>query len=479
MTKKLIKNTGIYIAMSGFSQGLIFLLWIILAWWLSPSQIGVYALVMVVIEFFSTINIFGLDSAITRFYYTKERNSSILSNALAIFLSTSLLTLILFLLAAQLISSLFPGLSNILEKNLLLFVGIVFANSAANFVLVHYTALKKAIFYAKFQTSKVLFFCFLSLILVHFGFGILGVFYALLYSSVLVAILFIINEKKTISVQVISPQIIKNITSYGFPLMLYSALGVIIMYFGQLLLDRYTDLATLGVYSFFLMLTIRINGLWSSFNRAWTPEIFSKFLDDKKRAIENVKFMAFFSSFVYLTALALFIILGKLFLFKLLFKEIYLSNIYLFYILLLAPLFTGIYTAAYPLYYYEKRTKLILYLSIFMSGFNFFLTFFMVKNFGQTGAASSFFVVLMTYAILYLFAFKNIIHIPSEVIRWTLLLALLMVAGVGVLLITSSSLFFLGFILLGVGLAYQMGDLSEKRYLFSNLIGNIKMKFKI
>lgn len=476
MAKELVKNTGIYIFIGFFAQAIIFLLWIILAWWLVPSQIGIYALVLFVIEFFSAINIFGLDAAITRFYYVKERVTSILGNALVIFSGSSIFTLLLFFSTAKFIPLFVPGLSNILEENLPLFGAIILANSATNFALVHYMALKKALFYAKFQLLKTLFFFFISLILVYSGLGILGVFYAMLGSSLLIVALFIVNEKKIISFRTISPQIAKNMISYSFPLVTCAALGIVSGYFGRLLLDRYTDLATLGVYSFFLMLTLQINGLWSSFSRAWTPEIFSKFLENKKEAIENIKFMTFLLSFLYLSAIALFIILGKLFLFNLIFKEIYLSNIYIFYILLLMPLFSGIYIVSYPLYYYEQKTRRILFISLGLSLVTIFLTFFMVKSFSQNGAALSVFIMSIFTTFAYLFAFQRIMQIPSKIINWTLFLSVLMTFNVLILLKTFSSILFLIFIILSLILTYKKGNLSEKKYLFFSTLYAIKNK---
>ena len=476
MFKELIKNTGIYIIISFFDQALIFLLWIALAWWLAPAQIGIYALVLFVIEFFSAVNLFGLNAAIMRFYYVKKSVSSILSNALIVFLCSSFLSLLLFFFLAKFIPLFIPGLSNILEENLFLFLAIIFTNSIVNFAIAHYTALKKAILYAKLQLLKLSFFCFFSLIVVYFGFGILGIFYALLFSSLLVVILFLNDERKMLSLRVISFQTMKDITSYGFPLMLYTSLGVVMVYFSRLLLDRYTDLTTLGVYSFFLMLTLQVNGLWSSFNRAWTPEVFSKLSEDKEKAIENVKLMAFLSSFFYLLVLALLIIFGELFFFKILFKEIYLSNLYIFYILLLGPLFSGIYTATYPLYYYKEKTKIILFLSLILSSVNIVLTFFMIKFFGQNGAALSFFIATMLMTIVYLFTFKKIVQIPRQIINWVLLLSGLMTISVLIFLKTFSSILFLLFIIFGIFLVYRIGNLNKQKYLFINLLKGAKEK---
>jgi len=474
MPKELIKNTGIYIIVGFLSQGIIFLLWIILARFLAPSQIGVYALVMFIIQFFGVISIFGLSSVITRFYYTKESISSILSNALTIFIGSSFLSLILFFFTAKFIPLVISGMSDILEKNLFLFLAIIFVDSIANLGLVHYSALKKAIIYTKLQLFKVLSFCVLSFILIYFGLGILGLFYALLFSSLLAATMFLNNERKIISFQIISPQIIRKMISYGFPLMLYGFMGVIIMYFSRILLGRYADLATLGVYSFFLTLTLQVNGLWGGFNKAWTPEIFSKFLKDKKKTIENVKFMTFLSSFLYLSVFALLIILGKLFLFKLIFKEIYLLNISIFYILLLGPLFTGIYTVVYPLFYYKKRTKRVLFVSLMLNLFNISLSFFMVKLFSQTGAALSYFIMSVLMVFSYLFAFKKIMQIPSKIISWAFLLSGLMILGVITLLKTSSPVLFLMFIILGAVLSYKIGELDKKKYLLFDFLRDIK-----
>ncbi len=479
MSLKLIKNTSSYIVIGFLSQAFIFLLWIVLAWWLDPSQIGIYALVMFTIEFFSAISIFGLDSAIMRFYYSDEKVSSVFSNALVIFIAAIVLSLTLFFVTANWISSLIPGLANILVENLLLFSAIIFTNSIINFALIHYAALKKIFCYGRIQLLKVLFFCSFSFILVHSSLDILGVFFALLLSSLLPALLFIKSEAKRVSFHFISFPVIKNISSYAFPLMLKAVFGILTLYFSRILLDRYSDLSALGIYSFFLMLTLQVNGLWSSFNRAWTPEVFSKFLEDKKKALENIEFMTFFLSFIYLISLAVLIVVGESFLFKWILKEVYLANTHLFYILLLMPLFSGIYIASYPLYYYKKRTRLLLLISIVISAADLSLTFFMVKFFNQNGAAFGLFVISIFTVLIHLFAFKKIMQIPSKIINWAMILSVLMAVNVGVLLITKNSFLFLIFIISAAVLAYKMGDLSQKKHLFFDFIKKITAKLCI
>lgn len=475
MKGEFVKNTSIYVIIDFLVRGLTFLLWIVLAWFLDSSQIGVYALSLFLIEFFSTINILGLNAVIMRFYYHKDR-ISILSNALVVFLCSSFIVLSLFIFTFQWIPFLITGLSNFLKENFYLFLSIIFTTSIANIASIHYVTLKKTSFYSKLQLLKILLLSLTSFSLVYFGFGIQGVFFAHLLSTLAVAILFIMKERKCMSMRFVSPRVLKNITNYGFPLMLKASLGILVVYFGRILLDRYTNLATLGVYSFFLMFTLEINKLWSSFNQAWTPKIFSEFLEDREKVIKNVEFMTFLLSFLYLLTIALFIVIGELFLFKLIFKEIYLTDIYLFYILLLVPLFSGIYIVSYPLYYYESRTKRVLLISFLISGFDILLTFFVVRAFGQKGAALSVFIMSILSTFIYLLTFKKLMQIPAKIINWTFLLSVLMILSVGILLKTLSPVLFLIFVISGAILAYKIGRLSERKYLFLDLLKEMKEK---
>jgi O-antigen/teichoic acid export membrane protein len=434
---------------------------------------------MFIVDLFSAFGIFGLELTVTRFYYSKEGRSFILSNGLVILISATAAALISLSLLAGSVQFLLPSISNFLYAHLFLFLAIIVFNTITNFSLAHYAALKKAASYAKIQFVKIILFCLFSFLFVYFNFGIIGVFFALLISSVITALIFIFNVRKMISLKFSSYLMIKNMVSYGFPLALYSVVGTIVVYSSRILLERYTDLKTLGVYSFFLMLTLQVNGLWSSVNRAWTPEVFSQFLQDKKKALENVKFMVFFSSFAYLAAIIFFVVIGKFFLFNIIFKEIYLSNIYIFYILLLGPLFMGIYTAVYPLFYYQNKTKKIFLISLFINFVNVGLTFIMIKFFRQNGAAISYFLVSILTALVYLFGFKKTMQIPRKIINWTLMLSILTIVDVAVLLETSSSFLFLTLIIFEALLAFKTGNLAEKKHILFDFLKDIRiLKFK-
>ena len=76
----LVKNTSIYVFTGLINQLLVTILWILLAWWLAPSEVGIFSLMMFLVDFFGMINLFGLNSAMTRFYYSEKENSHIFNS---------------------------------------------------------------------------------------------------------------------------------------------------------------------------------------------------------------------------------------------------------------------------------------------------------------------------------------------------------------------------------------------------------------
>ena len=299
MTKTLIKNTGIYFIANLLSQAAVFVLWIIIAKILSPSEVGIYVLAIFIVDFFGAFALFGLNSAITRFYYSDEAREEIFLNSLIIFVVSNIASLILLFLSVNFLSWMLPSISVFLNSSIILFSLLVIASSFYNLALSHYSAFKKAFLYAKTSLLQTILFFSFSLLFLYFGFGILGIFYALFISYLIPTLLFILDEIKILSFRLFSIKIIKSLLHYSIPMMLYSTLGTVVMYIGRIFLDRYASLSTLGVFGFFLAMALQVAAIWATFNRAWTPEIFSQLKENKERALDNVKTMVFLSSFFY------------------------------------------------------------------------------------------------------------------------------------------------------------------------------------
>lgn len=477
MIKALAKNTGIYFAVNLFSQVAVFFIWIVIARILSPAEIGIYSLVIFVIDFFGAMAIFGLNSAITRFYHSKENIRAVFFNALIIFIAANFLSFFFLFLSANFISWLMPSVAGILKGSIFLFYFLITASSLYNFGLSHYAALKETSSYAKISLSQTFAFLIFCVIFLFLNFGINGILWALLTSYAVSSLFFLANEAQNLSFKFLSAEILKSLLNYSLPMMLYVIFGIIVSYVGRILLDRYATLSVLGVYSFFLIITFQVNAIWATFNKAWTPEIFSMLKIDKKRALKSIEFAAFFASFIYLLFLAVFIIFKNLGLLTLFLKPIYILNIDIFYLLLIGPLFIGIYTATYPLYYYDKKTKIILLISIFLNIIDILLTFFMVKSFSQIGAALAYSISSALSMFVFLLAFRKTMEIPKEIIIFSIALFSVMASGTYIFLKTSSEMIFLAIIIIGAIFAYRYGQIYKKKYLLQELFKDVKNKF--
>jgi O-antigen/teichoic acid export membrane protein len=78
--------------------------------------------------------------------------------------------------------------------------------------------------------------------------------------------------------------------------------------------------------------------------------------------------------------------------------------------LLLAPLFTGLYCVAYPLYYYELKARRILLISILLSIANLILSVISIRKWGAMGGAVSFMLLAVMTAWLYLAIYRQWAH---------------------------------------------------------------------
>ncbi len=461
----LLKNTGTYFLTGAIGQALMLGMWILMGRWLDPAQVGLYALTMFVVELFSAISIFGLDATITRFYYADLPVWTVFATALLIFAGSSVGALMLLWATTGTISGLISGLGGFLAGYRVIVGLMVVTNAAANLAFAHYIALRRAASYVRLQVVKTASFTVLALVLVRVGSGVTGLFQAFLASSFLVAVVFVAGERHAWSQVAVSSRVATQMGRYALPLMLYSTSGVLMAYFSRLLLDRVGGLNTVGVYGLFLILTLQVNGLWSSFNRAWTPEIFSEFARDRARTVETIRLVALLSTAVYLAGLAAVLLVGWLFLFRALFARAYLDQIHLLYILLLAPTFTAVYTATYPMYYYGHRTERVLGVSSLLSAGSLVLTLVLTRAYGPTGAAVSYLSSSALTTVVYLLAFGKPGEIPADLLWFSLALTILIGAAVGAFLKTSS----LPLLLVGVGagavLAAQRGGLWSRRHL--------------
>jgi PST family polysaccharide transporter len=472
MFKRIIKNTTTYVFMGFLSQVIFFVFWFILGRWLSSSQIGMYALVMFVLDLFTTINVFALDTTITRFYYKEKSKDEVLSNILIFFAASSIITSAIFIILTIYASYLLGNISGLLNSNIIFFSLLIISNALINIILANYSALRESLFYGKMQILKTLLFTIFSLILIYIHKDILSVFFAMFLSNSTIFLLFLIKEKNRIKLNNFSKILLKEVLFYSFPLMLYGILGILYMYLGRIILDHFSSLDTLGVYSFFLVIALQFNGLLSGFNRAWAPEIFSSLEGEKEKTLKNVTSMTFLFAFLYIIFYVITVLIGWSFLFKIIFRDIYFSNLNILYVLMLAPLFTGIYTVTYPLYYYKNKTKIILLINIITLLINLPLLIFMISRWSAIGAAITFLLINIFDTWLYIMFFKKYVEMPKKIVILYCALSVLIISDILLFIFFNSILLLIIPLVIAVPFIYKIGGLELYFMRFLNLYKN-------
>jgi len=266
------KNVYIYIITGILTQGLIFLLWILLPIFHKPEILGEYNMLLFYVELVSTFVVFGGDSVILRYYYSDFKKTEVFGSVFWTFIFT-------FSIFVPILILIYVFFNNILHLGnriiLILLILNIFFTSLVNLILIHYISIKKSNIYKNLQIFKTVIFFVSVLMFSYFSFGIIGFFIANIIAS-LIIILFHLYENGYSYYQLPGSFVLNKTILYGAPLAIYSAMGVVTIYSSRLFINSNLSLELLGIFSFFNVIINQINGLWSSFNKAWTPEVFTK-----------------------------------------------------------------------------------------------------------------------------------------------------------------------------------------------------------
>ena len=278
-------------------------------------MIGGYNISNYYIDLFSVIILLGGDSVILRYYYIHDSKDLVLKNVIAIIIFTYIISILIFscLLFFNIVT---PPL---FFKNLFPQIALVFLlNSFVNIFLIHLNAIKNAKLYVTLQFLKSFFFCLFTIILSKIGLGIDALLYSLIASMLIFLFLFFKKNSINYWSNNIDKKLIIKFIKYGLPLCAYSIMGVFSLYTSRLVIQKYMNLQSLGIYSFFLVLILQLNGLLTSFNKAWTPDVFSRItkIDENEFVFELSKLVLV----IFLSIYILIIFFVNIFFFYFLFK---------------------------------------------------------------------------------------------------------------------------------------------------------------
>ena len=242
----------------------------------SPKEYGLYALLLIFGNFFSSIVNFGLNFSYEKLFFELDENKkTILLNSIILF---CFFLFILFFLPIYILGNkiiLYFQIDNINAS--LLYLSYIASNliSFSNFFLLKYRNDKKAKNYS--YLSLVIIFGQLLvsiLLIIYFGFGIDGFF----YSSIIVNLLVIIYYTKEFHLINIISELnhLKKAIIIAFPLFPKIFIGFFNSSYDKILLGFLRDQGSLGVYDISYKISMQCYNLCNVINNTFLPDFYLK-----------------------------------------------------------------------------------------------------------------------------------------------------------------------------------------------------------
>ena len=402
--KELFSQTTIYGVGLLANKAISFVLLPLYTFYFTPSELGAYNIVQSLWMFIILFYLYGQETSFIKLFIDGKNDNekkSIYSTTLIMLTASSLLfSLVLYLLSGSITSLLefeYPvkGLMYIKILSLILFTDALF-----RFPLL--------LLRAELKAARYLFLTLLSLavnvtlnfiLIISYGLGVEAIFYSYIVSVVVTFIAGLLITRKYLSLY-FSAVFAKKLVSYGVKFIFVGVFILLIDVSDRFFLKYIFNEEVVGIYSANYRLASVMSLLIAAFRFSWTPY----FLNLEKNP-ENKKIVS--QIFTYIVFIGLF-----LFLFFALFTEPivkisfgkfslldirYQSGLIIIPYVLMAYVFSGLYSALSVAPFYADKTKELLYVSGLGFVINIILNYYLIIHFGILGASLS---TLFTYFVM-------------------------------------------------------------------------------
>ena len=441
--KDLFSQTTIYGVGLLANKAISFVLLPLYTYYFSPAELGAYNIVQSIWLFVILFYLYGQETSFIKIFIDgKDVNekTEVYSTTLIMLTATSLIFSALFYFLAEPISGLLnfedpvKGVKYLKILSLLLFTDTMF-----RFPLLLLRAELKANKYLLLTLLSLLINVVLNFVLIiYYRIGVEAIFYSYIISVVVTFLAGLVMTKSYFSLN-FSFKRAKQLIQYGNKFILVGVFILLIDVSDRFFLKYFFNEGVVGIYSANYRLASVMSLLIAAFRFSWTPY----FLNLEKNP-ENKKIISQIFTYLVLTGLFLFLAfalftepivklpLGK---FSLLDPR-YQSGLVIIPYVLLAYLFSGLYSALSVASFYANKTKELLFVSALGFLINTVLNFVLISNYGILGASVStmvtyFFMMVYIYSrsqkiykidfelrkIFSLFLFSLIIYLLSVVLK--------------------------------------------------------------
>lgn len=434
MQKALFRNSLIYSLTTFIQKGLVFLLLPLYTRYLPPHEFGIVTVMLAISFICSAFFTFGLDSAILRFYYDTKQEPKDFKNMFGtLLIALFLISLTAFLLAVTVFSPFVQFFMEDIPFYPYAYIGfsIVVFQPLYNLCL--------AFLQAKHQASSYSFLSFMYFVInigimilfvVIFKMGAIGYLLSILVAQALSSFagLWILRNEFQLTFRI---QFLKAAMRYSFPLIPHSLASQVAGYADRIILNKFLNTGMAGIYHLGYVLSMPIEVLTFSINRAYTP-LFFKHVEEKKDDLSEVINVALVIILVYLffsTALSLF----SFEIVSLFFSDNFHSAYKVIPFISFSFANTGFYYLFSTVLFYDKKLTKFVPISTIVAGITIIvLDIILVPKIGFLGAGVALYTGQLMLAILaFNFSRKKIISWPlSKIISCYLVAAGISAAGV-------------------------------------------------
>lgn len=375
-----------------------------------PEKMGVAAIIFLFLGFMTVVFQFGYAEAFLRYFaLTKDLSErrTIFSNA---YISVALLSLffsvIIYIYAKDI--SIFIFNTSIYQHLIVLCIGILIGDVLSQIPLLLLRIEEKSLTYILILTLNIIINISMNLLFIVFlNKGITGIFISNLISSLFTLLLVIPIILKYLKFS-ISVDNFRELTLFGLPYMATGIFKIIMDLADRFILERLTDLTTVGIYNAGYKLGTMMGLVVAGFRFAWIPFFLS--ISDEKDAKE-----------IYAKVLTYFIfVCGMIFLFITFFiKNLmelkiaglpllgtkYLDGIIIVPWILIAYILYGIYSNFLVGVYIEKKSQVASIIMGIGAAINIVGNYLLIPYYGMIGAAI---VTVISYLFMMFFLYFTI-----------------------------------------------------------------------
>ena len=414
--KKLGTQSLIYGAGHVAARGVTFLLLPIYTNLFSLSDYGIISLVYTFLGFMNVILHYGLDASLLKHYVPAdiEERKSILTNAYASFLLTTILFFLFLVffrndISGLLFGSPFPSIT-------LMVAGILFFDVLWSMHVLLLRAEGKPVFYTAVSFINVFLTLGLNILFViYLKLGISGVLISNLITSGCIFFITFPIIIKRISITTLSVKQWKRMMKFGLPFLPAGIFSMILELSDRYILRYLTNIETVGIYNAGYKLGMLMLLVVMGFNMAWQPYFLKKEKNEREYIANVTTYVLSGLGFLWILILIWTDTLVKLqFGDSTFFGDQYWASTQIVSIIALAYIFHALFLLQLPGVYLLERSGLIAWIRGLGAVSNIILNLLFIPEYGIVGAACATCISFILMAVFIFMVNRKLFEIKYE-----------------------------------------------------------------